>query len=126
MPTNKNGTKTTAKRTTAKPAARRPPEEVDREEGNREEGNREEGNREEGHREEGHREEGNREEGHREEGHFRWPRASTCRPIGPNCDQSCRDTGRADINGVDESPAGRPYRHRLCSGRLTASRGRGS
>ena len=137
MPTNKSGTKTTAKRTTGE--ARRAEdhreevdgeeddgEEDDREEGHGEEGHSEEGHREEGHGEEGHSEEGHGEEGHGEEGHSRWPRASACRPIGPNCDWSCRDTGRADINGVDGSPAGRPHRHRLRSGRLTASRGRGS
>ena len=51
MPTNENGTKTTAKRTTAKtPAARKTTSrKPTAKKANREEGNREEGNREEGH-----------------------------------------------------------------------------
>ena len=135
MPTNKSGTKTTTERTTAKPrkttATEGGGEEADGEETDGEEVDGEEATAKKPTAKKPTAKKptarrADREEGHREEGHSRWPRASTCRPIGPNCDWSCRDTGRADINGVDGSPAGRPHRHRLRSGRLTATRGRGS
>ena len=91
-------------------------EEVNGEEGPGEEGSGEEGNGEEGNDEEGYGEEGNGEEGNGSS--FVSARRGAC--------ASGRNAIASRIHADRARPVGRSDRHRLTSGRLTASRGRGS
>jgi hypothetical protein len=81
---------------------------------------------EEGHGEEGHGEEGDGEEGHGEEGHGEEGTGSRFASARKDACAWGRNAIPRRIHADRAGPVGRSHRHRLTSGRLPASRGRGS
>ena len=95
------------------------------EEGNDEEGNDEEGNDEEGHGEEDRGEEDRGEEDRGEEDRGEEGNGSSFVSARKDACASGCNAILSRIHADRSSPVGRSHRHRLTSGRLHASRGRG-